>query len=335
MFGLDKIVWRIRGNSLIRQMLFEALPRPWLCDHPVYRALYDRKIRKQTLEYLKYPHAVSVESTNLCNATCWLCPHPKMTRPKGIMKQDVFASIVDQVAGYPGLCMFLSGFGEPLLDPGLEDKCTYAKSKGVYRVSFYTNGQLLNKDRSTDLIEAGIDAIDISIDSGNAQDFNRLRKGLDFDTIIENVHHLADLRRGGKPFITIDMLTLQSVNAEFEKLSRLLDGCYDRLVMRQPDSWIGSIKVPKGAKTMHYPVPERCHPPCKHLWDMMVIYWDGTVPLCCHDYNAEKVMGDVREDVVADIWNNSNFTYYRNHHLSHDFKPLQLCNKCDFFTIWW
>jgi radical SAM protein with 4Fe4S-binding SPASM domain len=335
MFGLDKVVWRIRGNSLIRQLAFRALSHPLLSGNSLYQSIYEKKIRKLALEYIKYPHAISIESTNRCNANCWLCPHKYMTRPKGTMTQDVFENIVDQVYTYPGLCMFLSGFGEPLLDLELEKKCAYAKSKGVYRVSFYTNGQLLTQERAKDLVDAGIDAIDVSIDSGNPQAFADLRKGLDFGVIIENVRKLADLRRNGKPFITIDMLTLRGKSEESDKLSQLLSGSYDRLVIRHPDNWIGSVEVPANAKTIHRPVPPKCRPPCKHLWDMMVVYWDGSVPLCCHDFNAEQIMGNVRNESIEDVWRNHQFEYYREANLAHDFSHLKLCNKCDFFTIWW
>lgn len=335
MVSINRLIWRFRGHRLVRDLSFQLLPHPAVVTNPLYRLIYERRIRRKAQEYLAYPHAISIESTNWCNAKCWLCPYPKMTRKKGIMAEDLFDRILEQVKHIPMLSMFLSGFGEPLLDPNLERKCQKAKQVGIHRVSFYTNGQLLDKTRARNLVDAGIDAIDISIDAGTPATFNRLRRGLDFDTVIANVRYLAGIRRGDKPFITVDMLVAGKNGAEKDRLANLLMGCYDRLVVRQPDDWIGSIKLPAGAKTPHRRLPLRYHPPCKHLWDMMVVYWDGTVPLCCHDYDARCVMGNTAQESIDTVWVNQAFGRYRSAHLARTGFELELCRDCQFFTIWW
>jgi len=43
-----------------------------------------------------FPLEARVENTNLCNASCVICPHGRMTRPKGVMAVDQFKTIVDE-----------------------------------------------------------------------------------------------------------------------------------------------------------------------------------------------------------------------------------------------
>jgi MoaA/NifB/PqqE/SkfB family radical SAM enzyme len=65
-------------------------------------------------DFERFPPVVSVETSALCNADCLYCTRERMERDLGVMSQELFEELADEVAGRAD--MFLSGFGEPLTD---------------------------------------------------------------------------------------------------------------------------------------------------------------------------------------------------------------------------
>ncbi len=68
---------------------------------------------------------------------------------------------------------------------------------------------------------------------------------------------------------------------------------------------------------------------CKWLWEKMYVNWKGEAILCCSDYNFEVVMGDLKEESVAVIWENRLYQQYRVAHAWKNSKEKLLCNKCN------
>ncbi len=56
--------------------------------------------------------SVDVELTNLCGSECLMCPRDGITRPKGMMSEDVFMTVSDQLIKEGSLITF-SGMGDP------------------------------------------------------------------------------------------------------------------------------------------------------------------------------------------------------------------------------
>ena len=40
------------------------------------------------------PELIYIETTNICNAKCIMCPHVKMKRPQGFMSQQMFKKAI-------------------------------------------------------------------------------------------------------------------------------------------------------------------------------------------------------------------------------------------------
>jgi molybdenum cofactor biosynthesis enzyme MoaA len=71
---------------------------------------------------MKLQHTeVRYEVTDLCNASCIMCPRDKHDRAHGIMDLDLFKKSINEVTYLGAERIVLTGFGEPLLDKGLED----------------------------------------------------------------------------------------------------------------------------------------------------------------------------------------------------------------------
>ncbi len=134
-----------------------------------------------------FPHTVRVETTNHCQAECTFCPRETIGRAKSFMKQDLFEKVAMECAAGGCKLMHLHGFGEPLLDKQLPERIMLCKRLGIPRVKIFTNGDLLRGDMAKRLLESMVDEVKVSIDGSNGAEFNRLRVGLNFDKVLQNV----------------------------------------------------------------------------------------------------------------------------------------------------
>jgi len=76
--------------------------------------------------------------------------------------------------------------GEPLVRPGLEDFIARLRALGVQDLSMTTNGYTL-AGRCEGLVDAGINRINISLDSLNREKFERITRTKTFDQVIAGI----------------------------------------------------------------------------------------------------------------------------------------------------
>ena len=118
-----------------------------------------RRLRQESNMALKYgsyeldletaptfPDRVYIESTNVCNLDCIMCPTGLHidTRPKGYIDWDFYKEIVDEIAPFAHTVV-LHSWGEPLLHKRIIDMIRYAKERGLW-VETSTNATRLDED---------------------------------------------------------------------------------------------------------------------------------------------------------------------------------------------
>ena len=70
---------------------------------------------------------------------------------------------------------------------------------------------------------------------------------------------------------------------------------------------------------------------CKHPFTQMYITVNGDAVLCCGDYKSEVIMGNINNDTLLNIWNNSKkYKQYREILIKSNREGLTLCNKCNY-----
>ena len=98
-----------------------------------------------------------IEPTNGCNLECRTCIRNGWEEPLGQMDRQIFSRIVEGLRNFsPVPSVFFGGFGEPLSHPDIVDMVAQVKSIGA-AVELITNGTLLTKEMSNQLIESGLD----------------------------------------------------------------------------------------------------------------------------------------------------------------------------------
>ena len=133
-----------------------------------------------------------IEPTNLCNLNCLTCVRNSWEEKSGFMSDEVFGSILKGIAEFdPVPSVFIGGFGEPLMHPGIVDMVEKLHATNA-RVEIITNGTLLTKEMSEALIQAGISTLWVSIDGARPESYADIRLGAELDNVIKNITYFSN-----------------------------------------------------------------------------------------------------------------------------------------------
>ncbi|MEO7192885.1 MAG: radical SAM/SPASM domain-containing protein [Vicinamibacterales bacterium] len=266
----------------------------------------------------RLPDIVQIESTNLCNAKCVFCPRDEMHRRQGVMDFDLFRKIVDECVELGITHVRVHNYGEPFLDKQLVEKVRYAKARGIAEVGMISNGSLISEDIARGMIEAGLDAINISVDAAGKEVFEATRLNLDYDTVIGNIRTLVRLRDelGRKRPRLILSFVRQDDSADEQAFIREWSSVADKIHITNLHNWAGTLH---GRSDVQYP--------CYRMWLTFTVLWDGRVSLCCADYDGRNVLGDLRTSTIAQIWDGPAYRAVRRQHLESG--GPEICRSCD------
>lgn len=312
-------------------------PFSFIVNTEPYNLIYKKHIEGQIEKLENSPVFINIETTNVCNADCIMCPHSIMKRKIGIMEHDIFKSIIDNVIKEIKIREFvLSGFGEPLTDKFIFDRVRYIKSKGDYYTKLFTNAYFLGKERVSEVIDSGLDEIVISFNGITEDVYERVMRKLDYKECLNNVmNFIKEKKRNriNKPKIVISCIRLNDNKKEVKKVKKFWSGMVDQILKPIPENWSGSISQNSPWK---YNFKKKMWP-CRGMWDTLDFLCDGRVSLCCRDYDGKVIIGDITRSSIEDILKNKRKSGYM--HLKGDYSLSPICFKCDTIVknavSWW
>jgi cyclic pyranopterin phosphate synthase len=130
-----------------------------------------------------------ISVTDRCNFRCVYCrsADPENYRPEdellGWDELERLASVLLPL----GIRKVRVTGGEPMVRPGVIEFIARLKKLGVEDLSMTTNGQLV-AERCDALVAAGLNRINISLDSLDAQKFERITRTRKLDTVMAGIH---------------------------------------------------------------------------------------------------------------------------------------------------
>jgi len=230
------------------------------------------------------------------------------------MPHDKFKAIIDEGIGLGAKMFSLCQYGEPLLDKQLEEKVAYIHDRGG-RSFFFTNASLLTPERSDGLVKAGLDAIALSIDAATKETYEKIRVGLSWDTVRENVRYFLDHK--DKCWARIHMTIMPDNEHEIGMME---------------NTWTGANTISYHPCEGRNEVPayqdRSSDKPCAQPFTAMIVLTNGESVACCMDWNAEVPLGNVFEKGVEAVWNGRRYTQFRFKHLHGMKKDIPLCARC-------
>jgi len=304
---------------------------------PLYAFCNEGNSKQKLANPAEFPHILDIELTNLCNFRCLMCPtgNHSQSRPQGLMPEDVFYRILDEIRGrFLGL-RFIR-WGEPLMHPKVLEFLTAAKKDG-HLVHLNTNGSYLTPEMADRLLEIPIDSLKFSVQGVDRDSYREMRNVDFFDRLMETAAMLHDKRgHNERPFLQISTtVTYESQelqDAFIERVSHLCDATnigatnfdwLDLKAVRLKPSEIDLLK-----SLMQQDSVQRVHPECPEVFDKLSINWNGLVTACCMDSNDLMVVGDVMKQSLGDIWRSDKLNQFREllADMRHD--EMELCKHC-------
>jgi radical SAM protein with 4Fe4S-binding SPASM domain len=295
------------------------------------------------------PVSISFEPTTSCNLRCPECPSGlrSFTRPTGMLKQDLFRRVIDELA--PTLSYLTFYFqGEPYLHPQFTEMVRYASDKGIYTATS-TNAHFLKDETARLTVESGLDRLIISIDGTSQETYQSYRVGGDLNKVIEGTRNILAWKKKLKsatPHVIFQFLVVKPNEHQIPEVYRLASslGVNDVVLKTAQiyDYKMGSILMPEQERYSRYKktddgsyiIKNKLLNHCWKMWHSCVLTWDGRVVPCCFDKDAHFVLGDLNQDTFQQIWYGEKYRAFRSQ-LMKSRSDIEMCKNCTEGTTVW
>ena len=282
---------------------------------------------------VEYPMMVVLSFVYPCNAKCPHCPYTNSNirddyKDAPFMGAELFKKIADESGPY-GCYLRISGGGEPMLHPQAVELLCYAKSVGC-RIGLITNGSKFDEINSRTLLASNVDMIEFSVDAADEATYSVVRKGLRWDTLLNNARRMIDLRGqiGSTSKIIASGVNQEGVDIEaIEKFWREIIGV-DNFIKRKFLTWGANTTLDANRSADPAPYLDTENTPCPFIFERLNIDSRGNIMVCGFDIAANTSMGNVIKQPIKEIWNGPGFHFYRMKHLANEGADIPLCSRC-------
>ena len=191
-------------------------------------ALINVQFKLKTQRVIGRPYKMKIESTNICNTHCQLCPTGLGVhgRPKGKMTLDGFKRLIDQFRRTL-FTVDLSMWGDPLIVPEIFDMVRHAHDRGVWTyISSNLHAFKPDKDHARKLVESGLDMLTCSLHAASQETFAIYQPGKSLADTVAKVRHLVETRdRMGSamPVVQLNFVVTRHNEHEREAFQKLAD----------------------------------------------------------------------------------------------------------------
>lgn len=172
-------------------------------------------------EIISLPKLCYIEVTTRCNLKCRICGQTLYPGPRGDMPLETFNKLEPIYSRTEEVTLF--GAGEPFIHPNYFEMLERVKAYNN-RVNIGTNGTFLDTKTCLKIVKEGVDSLGISVDGACSETFNYIRRGADFDRVIENIRRLVAIKEtlgSKKPHITLNLVATRLNLPELPDLVRL------------------------------------------------------------------------------------------------------------------
>ncbi len=311
-------------------------------------AIYARFGPKKT-KIINYPIYALIEPTNRCNLQCEGCVRNDLNFGIGDLEFEDYKIIINKLKGL--VRVHLQGQGEPFLHKDIFKMIDYASSKGII-VTTTSNGTLINEDIAKKVIDSKLDEIVLSVDSIDKDMCEKLRKGVKFDSLIENIKRLSQMRKNRKKKLkmSISMIMMKDNLKEipsfinffsdlgideliFQRLitNKIYVKHYERNFLK--DQLISKNELEKEIRKNKELAKKKdiCiffdEGKCNWLWSQIYVNYRGDINPCCMILDPEyPKLGNILKEDFKKIWNGKDYLDLRKALINK--KVPSVCEGC-------
>ncbi|MBM3435724.1 MAG: radical SAM protein [Bacteroidetes bacterium] len=260
------------------------------------------------------PYLVNSEPTNRCNYHCLFCPTGKgSVRNGGLADIQIYEKILKEIGQYLYL-ITIHGWGEPMMHKRLSEIIRLAHTRNVF-TAITTNGYLMKRELSRELILSGLDYLVVSIDGASEETYSSYRVGGQFETVLNNIREMIALKKELKsstPFVEWQFLVFRQNEHEMRAAEQLAKEIGADNIIFMP-AYTEDEQFRSSDNKFHLPrfTPLSKPSDCRHLWSTLTFHWDGSVVPCCYDHTGRFSLGSLAHENFEHIWNNRHFSESR------------------------
>lgn len=277
------------------------------------------------------PIYTTVEFTNICNLICVYCSSHLGFRPQGMMSSETFSKFLQNVRELDVNRVHIVGNGEPTLHP--EFPFFIQKlSQSVKYVDVVTNGQWSNESIPYELINAAVDRIDISVDAGGKNNYEKSRRGACFDKLIFNLKKLQEIKRELKASTLINIRLMLRPSQKYKERKLIASWSqFGDIVMRSPLVHLDQIDYDEDIyRVLQEEI--QAYPKCIQVFNNISVMWNGDVSMC--DFllyrkgPSAMILGNIHKDSLKELFNCPMMIQYRNGHKNRNLEKIPFCKGC-------
>ncbi len=231
-----------------------------------------------------------------------------MIKPS-FLKFDNYKTILEQVKDH-ALSIALYNWGEPFLNKEIFDIIQHTSEERM-GTTIHSNFNRFSEDMAVNAVKSGLTHIYLSIDGATQAAYEKYRVRGHMTDVLENLRIMLETRKRMKsryPIITWKYLVFDHNRHEVELASRMARSM-------GVDAFEVFIAHPKLMDIYDEADNYRKDPVllqsldghCKSLWSSLYVNSDGSVLPCSLSYRPSERFGNLLDDDLDTIWNNSSF----------------------------
>ena len=311
-------------------------------------ALVELQRKMRRTKVFGYPYVIIVETGNICNLRCPLCPTG--LREKGVDRKfvgfDDFRKIIDRFSSY-AYEITLHNWGEPFLNPDILKMIKYCSDKNLgTNLSSNLNKFPFNAE---DLITSGLEYLVISLDGATQDVYSKYRVGGDIAAVLNNLRSIIEKKKALKsrtPFIEWQFLVMKHNYHQIEEVKRMADEVGVDLIRFIPvglpfdaegkrdlaGKWYPNIHADDGDNYIEERFLQKpINGGCFYLFRSVTVNPVGVIAPCCAVWKTGDNFGNMLDRDFSEIWNND---FYQSARALFSNKGTSLrtcCSRCNLF----
>jgi len=317
------------------------------------RIYSSNKIKLEDAAPLSTPFSVHIDVCSYCNFKCSFCFQADILGkkekefPHGMMSKELFKKTVDELHDFPEKIkkIKIGNHGEPTMHKDLPFFIDYARKSGVAEIiEVFTNGSKLNPELNKQLVDSGLQRINISLEGLSEERYLKVAKAkINWDNFVANIADLYEYsRKKGDLVIYIKVVNNASeLNGKtvFSLSEKEKDFFYKTFGNIADEVYIEKI-VPQWAETqkdkqndleytgMYDQKTVNYKKICPFVFMYLHINHDGIVSPCTLDWPREVSIGDINKNTPKEVWGGEDLKNLQIEMLKGKRDKINFCKDC-------
>ncbi len=283
-----------------------------------------------------FPRCLEIQTTNVCNARCKVCPYARTTahEPKQRMDDGTLYRVLAECADHRDQMEWIIPYlnNEPFADPRILEVLKYIRANVGVPVEVSTNGSLVTEERARVVVEERlIQNLRVSLFGMTEHTYQQRMEPLRWSVTCENISRLLELRNATECPMNVEIIVVETADLGATELRMGRDmwqplgatvrvfGYLDRA---------GNNEL-RNLLPMAQATGRLCGCELNRPFERMAIRCSGDCVLCSQDWRGNVRLGTVCDESILAIWQSERYQVVRGCVSGAQHAPdAFLCRKC-------